>query len=132
MPVSKIFKDLSITFDKHPVTDDLLVTKNEAAIKRSVYNLILTKPGERFFNPNIGCNVSQLLFEPLDFVTAAVIRQEIEYTINAFEPRVKLKSVEVDINEDQNAFEVIIDYLIVGDSTSNLQNFEFLIERTRA
>jgi hypothetical protein len=131
MPTSKSFKDLSITFDKNPVTDDLLVTKNDAAIKRAVTNLILTKPGERFFNPNIGCKVSGLLFEPLDFITAGIIRDEIRYTINAFEPRVVLKEVEVELDYDNNGFDVIIEYTIIGQP-ENVQNLEFFLERTVA
>jgi phage baseplate assembly protein W len=131
MLTSKPFKDLNITFEKNPVTDDLLVTKNEAAIKRAVYNLILTKPGERFFNPNIGCRVSGLLFEPLDFVTAGLIQDEIKYTINAFEPRVTLKSVEVEIDDYNNAFNVLIDYTIIGQPAS-IQTLELVLERTRA
>ena len=128
---STVFKDLNITFDENPVTKDLLVTKNEVAIKRSVYNLILTKPGERLFNPNIGCKVTGLLFEPLDFVTAGLIQDEIKYTINSFEPRVKLKNVEVDIDEYNNAFNVSIDYTIIGKPAS-IQTVELLLERTRA
>ena len=125
------FKDLSITFDKNPVTEDLLVTKNEEAIKRSIYNLILTQPGERFFNPNIGCGVYGLLFEPLDFITAGLIKSEIEYTINAFEPRVLLKQVDVDIDEFSNLFEVIISYTIIGQPESE-RTLEVILERTRA
>lgn len=131
MPTSKSFKDLSITFDKNPVTSDLLVTKNDAAIKRAIVNLILTKPGDRFFNPNIGCRISGLLFEPLDFITAGLVENEIRYTINAFEPRVILKNVEVEVDEDNNRFEVIIEYTIIGQPNS-IQNSEFFLDRTVA
>lgn len=131
MPVSIGFRDLSITFDKNPVTDDLLVTKNEQAIKRSLFNLVLTKPGERFFNPNIGCGVSGLLFEPLDFITAGLIQSEIEYTINAFEPRVALKQVDVELDEYNNAFQVSIAYTIIGQPETENQ-LELILERTRA
>jgi len=129
MPTSKSFKDLSITFDKSPVTDDLLVTKNDAAIKRAIVNLILTKPGERFFNPNIGCSVTGLLFEPLDYITAGLINDEIRYTINAFEPRVKLLNVDADIDDENNGFNVIIEYTIIGQP-ENVQNLDFFLERT--
>ena len=128
MPISKSFKDLSITFDKNPVTNDLLVTKNDAAIKRTITNLILTKPGERFFNPNIGCNVSGLLFEPLDFITAGLIVDEIKYTITAFEPRVILNEVEVEIDDYNNAFDVIIEYTIIGQPES-VENLNFFLEK---
>lgn len=131
MPVSRSFVDLNIAFGEHPVTNDLLVTKNEEAIKRSIYNLILTTPGERLFNPNIGCKVSNLLFDPLDFVTAGMIQGEIEYTIKSFERRVNLKSVDVEIDYDNNAFVVNIDYTIIGQPVTN-QQLELILESTRA
>jgi uncharacterized protein len=130
MPESRPFKDVSITFDSHPVTNDLLVTKNEAAIKRSIINLILTKPGERFFNPNIGSRVSDLLFEPFDFVTAGLIHDEIKYTIEAFEPRVSLNTINVYMDDNLNAFDVEIVYTIVGQPATP-QNLNVILERTR-
>ena len=131
MPASKTFKDLSITFDKNPVTSDLLVTKNDAAIKRAVTNLILTKRGDRLFNPNIGCGVNNLLFEPLDFITAGLIQDQIRYTIGAFEPRVILKNVDVEVGLDDNGFDVFIEYTIIGQP-ENLQNLEFFLDRAVA
>ena len=128
---TKTFKDLSITSDKNPVTSDLLVTKNDAAIKRAVTNLILTKRGERLFNPNIGCGVTNLLFEALDFITAGLIQDQIRYTIGAFEPRVILKNVDVEVGLDNNGFDVFIEYTIIGQP-ENLQNLEFFLDRAVA
>lgn len=130
MPNQKVFKDLNITFEKSPVTKDLMVTKDSTAIKRSVMNLVLTNPGERFFSPNIGCKVRRLLFDPLDFITASAIKSEIEYTIKAFEPRVSLKQVDVELDEDNNGFNVIIDYTIIGDPTTT-QTIDIFLERSR-
>lgn len=130
MLTSKVFKDLNITFDKNPVTKDLLVTKNYDAIKRAVMNLVLTQPGERFFNPNIGSKIRNILFEPLDYITASLISSEIEYTIRAFEKRVKLTEVDVEIDDNNNGFDVIIDYTIIGDP-SITQTIELFLERTR-
>ncbi len=130
MPNQKVFKDLNITFDKSPVTKDLMVTKDSTAIKRAVMNLVLTNPGERFFNPSVGCKVRGLLFEPLDFITASSIKSEIEYTIRAFEPRVSLKAVDVELDEDNNGFNVIIDYTIIGDPVTT-QTIDIFLERSR-
>ncbi len=131
MPVSRSFKDLSITFDKNPVTDDLIVTKDFAAIKQSIQNLLLTSPGERFFNPNIGSRIANALFEPLDFIGVNLIISEIRYTISAFEPRVELEDVTVDIDYDNNGYNISIEYKVVGlpEKTTNLDIF---LERTRA
>ena len=130
MPESRSFKDISITFAKNPITNDLMVVKDFVAIRKSVENLLTTYPGERFFNPNIGSRITQLLFEPVDFINATSIREEVEYTIGAFEPRVLLNSVSVDPNYDDNGYDILIDYSIVGlpEKTDSITLF---LERPR-
>lgn len=130
MPVSRSFKDLSITFDKHPITDDLMVVKDFVAIKKSVQNLLTTYPGERFFNPNIGSRITRLLFDPVDFINATSIRSEIEYTIGAFEPRVLLNSVSVEPNFNEDGYDIVIDYSIVG-LEEKTDSIDLFLERTR-
>lgn len=131
MPVSRAFRDINITFGKHPVTDDLLVVKDFNAIKNSVMSLILTVPGERFFNPNIGSKIYTLLFEPMDFITSSSIKSEIEYTIRAFEPRVDLKNVLVNEDYDNNAYDIEIEYSVIG-LPEKLDTIQLTLERTRA
>lgn len=112
--ISKEFKDISMSFQVNPLTYDLIGIKNETAIARSVRNLVLTLPGERFFNQNLGSNVNKLLFENTDDLTAASIQDEIKTTINNYEPRVNLRSVEVNPDYDQNQFDITITYDIIG------------------
>ncbi len=131
MPISRSFKDISITLDKNFVTDDLAVTKDFNAIKQSVKNLVTTVPGERFFNPNIGSRITDLLFEPLDFINANLVKSEITYTINAFEPRVKLIDVTVDQNMDDNGYDVQVEFEVIG-LPEKTQELTFFLERTRA
>lgn len=130
MPVSRSFKDLSITFDKHPITNDLMVVRDFVAIKKSVQNLLTTYPGERFFNPNVGSRITRLLFDPVDFINATSIRSEIEYTIGAFEPRVLLNSVSVDPNFNEDGYDIVIDYSIVG-LEEKTDSIDLFLERTR-
>ena len=117
MPVERLsrgFRDISMSFKVNPLNDDLIGLKNETAIARSIRNLVLTAPGERFFNPNLGSRVSRSLFENMDEITASVIKDEIENTINNYEPRVDLKSVNVSPDYDNNEFNVTIEYYIIG------------------
>ena len=51
--VSRGFKDLSMTFQSNPLNDDLIGLKNENAIARSVRNIVMTVPGEKFFQPDL-------------------------------------------------------------------------------
>ena len=109
MPVQRVsrgFKDVSASFKINPINSDVIILKNENAISRSIRNLILTIPGEKPFAPTVGSNVSNLLFENLDALTASSIQSEIEYTVNNFEPRVDLTGVKVTPNFDNNAWKL--------------------------
>ena len=128
--ISKAFKDVSATFQVNPINSDVIILRNENAIARSIRNLVFTIPGEKPFEPTIGSNVTNLLFENLDLLTASSIRSEIENTINNFEPRVRLREVEVNPNFDNNAFDVVIRYDIIGIDVSP-QQLSFALQPTR-
>ncbi len=128
--VSQGFKDISMSFQSNPLNNDLIAIKNVNAISRSVRNIILTTPGEKFFDPDFGSNVSKLLFENVDDITASQIQEEIEFSINNYEPRVKLLSVEVNPEYDSNTFDTIITYEVVGANVPP-QALEFALQSTR-
>ena len=133
MPVERIsqaFKDISASFLTNPINNDLIANINETAIARSIRNLVFTIPGEKPFQPTVGSNVSNLLFENLDSLTASSIKSEIEDTINSFEPRVSLTRVEVLANEVEHSFDVIIRYNIIGIDVTQ-QELSFVLESTR-
>ena len=112
--VSKSFKDLSMSFKFNPLSGDLITLKNENAIARAVRNIVLTTPGEKFFDPDFGSSISEILFENVDDITAVSIEDEIKSCLDNYEPRVELIDVNVDANFDENQFDVIITYRIVG------------------
>ena len=128
--ISRAFKDISLSFEPHPVTKDLPILKNSNAIVRSVRNLVETIPTERYFNSLLGSDVRSSLFEFVDFGTASEIEEQIKTTIENFEPRVSGLQVEVDPRPDDNAFEVTIFFDIVGQDFPT-QEFTFLLEATR-
>ena len=128
--VSRSFKDISFSFDPHPVTKDLPILVNERAIARSVRNLVETIPTERFFNPLLGSDVRRSLFEFVDYGTASVIEDQIKTTITNFESRVSNVQVEVEPRPDENSFEVTVIFEIIGQDFPT-QQFTFLLEATR-
>jgi phage baseplate assembly protein W len=128
--VSKGFKDISLSFQINPLNFDLIGIKNETAIARSLRNLVLTFQGERFFNQNLGSRVSRSLFENIDEISANIIRDEIENTINNYEPRVELTSVNVIPNYEEYLFNVNIVYNIVGINVPP-QQLTFALEQSR-
>jgi phage baseplate assembly protein W len=128
--VSKAFKDISASFQVNPLNYDLIAIKNETAIARSIRNLVLTLPGERFFNQNLGSRVSRALFNNIDSVSASIIQDEIENTIKNYEPRVNLTEVNVAPDYDNNNFNVTIRYTIVGIDVLP-QQLAFALQQTR-
>ena len=112
--VSQSFRDLSASFQANPLNNDLVVLKNANTIARSIRNIISTSPGEKFFDPDFGSNVTKLLFENIDEISAISIRDEIENSINNYEPRVSLISVEITPDYDNNAFDAKLIYRIIG------------------
>ena len=128
--ISRAFKDISLSFTPHPVTKALTILKNENAIKRSVRNLVQTIPTERFFNSAIGSEVRDSLFEFVDFGTASVIQNQIQITLENFEPRIDNVTVEVQPKPDTYEFEVTVFFTIVGQDIPT-QEFTFILEATR-
>ena len=130
MPTFPTFKDLSVTFKKHPVTDDLVAVKDKAAIVQSITGLLLTRKGERPFQPELGCDIQDLLFEPLDFASAGTIKQEIRNSINRYEPRAIVEQLRCEPDYDNNGYNVELQYTIIGREDAPVA-VEFILERTR-
>ena len=133
MPIERVsrgFKDLSMTFQSNPLNDDLIGLKNANAIARSVRNIVMTYPGEKFFQPDFGSKVSRLLFENVDDITASQIQEEIEFSISNYEPRVNLTNVTVVADNDNALFDAIITYDIIGADVAP-QELQFALQSTR-
>lgn len=128
--ISKGFKDISAIFEVNPLNDDLIVLKNANAIARSIRNLIFTNRGDKPFNPFLGSRVNEMLFDPMDQISSVSVRSEIERTINSFEPRVDLDKVIVTANHDENQYDIVIKYQIIGIDLDT-QQLSFALELTR-
>ena len=128
--ISRAFKDISLSFTRHPVTNDITILKNEDAIKKSVINLCRTSFNERFFNPLIGTRVGDSLFEINDPDVSEFLEDDIENTLKNYEPRIKVKSVNAQSIMDSNELEIKIEYDIVGLPLP-LQNIEFLLQPSK-
>jgi len=128
--VSRGFRDISLTFKRHPVTNDITSLKNEDAIKRSVINLVRTKIGERFFNSLLGSRVENYLFENTDEFIVTPLQTEIKTVLNNFEPRVLTRDVIVDVFPESNELDITIIFDIVGLSVPT-QNINFILQPTR-
>ena len=128
--ISRAFKDISLSFKKHPVTNDVTVLRNEDAIKKSVINLTRTRINERFFNDLLGTSVADNLFENMGSGLETALEEEISTLLGNYEPRIELNSVYVIADQDSNELSIQVDYNIVGLPIPS-QTIEFLLQPTR-
>jgi phage baseplate assembly protein W len=125
-----LYTDLPINFKSvHPNLKDIIALKDLDAVKQSVKNLILTNHGERPFQPDIGSNITGLLFEPADTFTANAIRMEIFAVLKRFEPRVTDITVQVFDNSDRNAYNITIGFRVIF--AEGEQEVNFYLQRLR-
>ena len=130
MATTLSYKDINITFKKHPVTNDVVVSKDASAIKQAIVNLLLTNKGERLMNPEYGSDIRRFLFEPLDYGTSALVKQNIVTTIGRFEPRISVQEIISRPDFENNGFEITMTYSIVGTSNPPV-TVDFFLSRTR-
>ena len=130
MAATLSFKDININFKKHPVTGDLVVSKDASAIKQAIVSLLLTNKGERLMNPKYGSDIRSYLFEPLDYGTAAQIKANIRSTIDRFEPRISISDLKCLPNFNDNGFDVEMTYIIRGSDEPPV-TVDIFLERTR-
>jgi len=128
--ISRAFRDISLSFTRHPVTNDITILRNEDAIKKSVINLARTRLNERFFNDLLGTSIEDSMFELNDSDISSFLEEEITTLLNNFEPRIKLTNVYIDSQPDSNDLYIRIEYDITGLPFPT-QNIEFILQPTR-
>tara|TARA_R100000030_G_scaffold99217_1_gene90039 strand:+ start:477 stop:878 length:402 start_codon:yes stop_codon:yes gene_type:complete len=129
-PISRGFRDISLSFTRHPVTNDITVIRNEDAIKKSVVNLVRTQVNERFFNSFLGTTLGTTLFELINEESFEFLEDEIEVLLRNFEPRIAVTRVFSQAQVDSNSVFIQIEYDIVGLPLPT-QSIEFLLQPTR-
>ncbi len=128
---NKVWKDLDLNFDSHPVTYDLTRVFDVESIKRSVKNLILTDYGERPFQPWIGSSIKGLLFEQMDAVTISSLRNRIEVLLENFEPRVIMESLEINDMDDNNRLTVTIRFKLINSPSGETYTLNTFLDRIK-
>ena len=127
--ITKLYSDIDFTFTKKPVTADVALSYDNQAVIRSVRNLLLTKYYERPFNPDLGSNLDDLLFEMVSPITSAAIENEIRNTIDNIEPRAKISDLVVSARPDENSYDVTITFYI--ENATIPTTVTLLLERNR-
>lgn len=128
--ISRKFKDISLSFVRNPVTNDILAITDADAIKKSVINLVRTRTGERFYNSLLGSQVEDSMFELQSQETAINLELDIKTLLSNYEPRISVQTVQVTYPEDSNDLNIRISYNIIGISIP-AQTVEFILQPTR-
>ena len=126
---SRNYRDIDLDFARNPVTNDVNVVEDVIAVKRSVRNLVQTNFYERPFQPELGCGIRELLFEPFTPMTKVFLERKIEEVLINYEPRIQLQNVEVDDDQDRNRLVVDIAFQVVG--VPGPQRVETFLQRLR-
>ena len=111
---SRVFKDINLSFKRHPVTNDVVVIRDEDAIKRSVKNIIFTILGEKPFEPNFGSVINESLFDLNTSLNEIRVADEISASLRNYEPRISDIDVTVTVAPDTNEMNCTVQYEIVG------------------
>ena len=127
--LATLFTDLNLALKEHPGTKDVVPVKDIEAVKNSVKNLLRTNYGDRPFQPDVGCDITRLLFEPADEFTADALKGAIRLCLQRFEPRIANIVVMVAAHPDDNAFVCKIGFNII--SVNQPQELTFSLERSR-
>ena len=111
---SRAFKDINLSFKRHPVTNDVMTIRDEDSIKRSVRNIIFTILGEKPFIPNFGSVINESLFDLNTSLQEIQIKDEINSSLLNYEPRISNIEVTVTVAPDSNEMNCTIQYDIIG------------------
>jgi len=111
---SRAFKDINLSFKRHPVTNDVVTIRDEDAIKRSVRNIIFTILGEKPFEPDFGSTINESLFDLSTSLNEIRIADDITASLKRYEPRISDINVTVSLYPDSNEMNATVQYEIVG------------------
>lgn len=127
--IDRGYKDLGTAFKIHPAFGDIRPLRDLDAVKNSIKNILQTRKGERPFQPKLGCNLKQYLFEPVDPITTVAMEQEIRYSIGEQEPRVDIQEVLIQDDPEGNSYYITITVLLKNRQTT--ADVEIYLERLR-
>lgn len=125
----KQWTDLDLNLTLHPIRKDIVMLKDDQAIKYAVRNLLLTNFYERPFNHGVGANMRALLFEPADEITKSTLRKNIARCLGALEQRVEVIFINIVDEADANSYRILVKFRIKEFDTQS--EVEIVLRRLR-
>jgi len=125
----KPWRDLDLSLKIHPIRKDIIPLKDDAAIKNAVKNLLVSNFYERPFQDDLGANLRGLLFEPAGVITEIQLRDSIRRVINKYEPRVKVRSIDITDSSAENSYKIKVNFKI--KEYDSAESVEIILRRLR-
>lgn len=126
----RAYTDIDFGFRSNPITGDVSLKRDDQAVKQSVLNILLTKKGERPFDPNFGSRINSLLFENFDPIVGTLLDEEIRRTLRNYEPRIAVENIDISTSPDRNAIDISLTVEIKSPRQTRT-TVDFSIERLR-
>ena len=90
-----------------------LTSDDNSAIKADLMHLILTRRGQRLYNPDFGTDLLRFIFEPNDGLTLSGIKEEITSVVKKYLPNLQINEISVTESETSEYAAVVrLDYTI--------------------
>jgi phage baseplate assembly protein W len=125
--MEKIYSDFDFTFTNNLSTGVNKIT-NADSVNQSIKNILMTNKGEVPFNPLFGSRLNHLLFEPINYITTALIKDEILTALNNFEPRIKIEEIKVRELYDEKAYKILLKYILLYFNESVIIEFKLKLK----
>ena len=129
LSLNRNYQDVSFTMFKHPMNRDVGKKTSSAAVKQAIEALLKTNYFERPMQPHIGSDIKKLLFEPMDGITAELLKSEVQTAVTRLEPRASILDTKVTPQYENNRYVVSITFSI--DSTQKPEEVEVLLQQTQ-
>tara|TARA_Y100000004_G_scaffold142428_1_gene161988 strand:- start:3152 stop:3538 length:387 start_codon:yes stop_codon:yes gene_type:complete len=126
-----VYSDISLSFSKHPVTNDIGKITNVSAITNAMRNILTTRLGERPFEPDYGSRIYDSLFELVDAISLDLLASAAREALEFWEPRIEILNVSPESNPDRNEVQLTIEFYIVGAVSEGAQEASFVFTSTR-
>lgn len=94
---SKAFLGVGWAFPVAPdaTTREIGMAAYEEDIRQAVLLILQTEPGERVMRADFGAGLRAFVFEPINTMTMALVRQRVEQALITWEPRIDVQEVSV-------------------------------------
>lgn len=129
--IEPVYRDLDLSFRKHPLTGDISTFTDEDAVKSAIRNLVRIARYEKPFQPNLFSPVYELLFEPISEPSSTLLSNGLQFIIKNLEPRIQNVRVSAVPDFDGNKYEVTIKYEIKKIQSQQTLELTIPVERLR-